>query len=47
MGVREAIIQPSLKHLLDTKVTLNAIYVDVQVKEVKITNAIILTACHH
>ena len=46
MGVREAIIQPSLKHLLDTKVTHNAYIVDDQGKEVQITTAKIRTACH-
>ena len=46
MGVREAIIQPSLKHLLDAKVTHNAYIVDDQGKEVQITTAMIRTACH-
>ena len=40
MGVREAIIQPSLKHLLDTKVTHNAYIVDDQGKEVQITTSV-------
>ncbi|QQT56766.1 PA1571 family protein [Acinetobacter johnsonii] len=46
MGVREAIIQPGLKHLLDTKVTHNAYILDDQGKEVQITTAMIRTACH-
>ena len=46
MGVREAIIQPGLKHLLDTKVTHNAYIVDDQGKEVQITTAMIRSACH-
>ncbi|ENU39814.1 PA1571 family protein [Acinetobacter johnsonii] len=43
MGVREAIIQPSLKHLLDTKVTHNAYILDDQGKEVQITTAMIVS----
>ena len=46
MGVREAIIQPSLKHLLDTKVTHNAYILDEQGKEVQITTAMIRSVCH-